>query len=207
MSLFLHRKAFKRGAFSSLGVFEISDDVKIHSTAEVSDAARIGKGTRIWHHSQVRENARIGRDCVISKNVYIDFGVNIGNKVKIQNNVSVYHGVTIEDCAFIGPHVCFTNDKIPRAVNPDETVKGGGDWEPSETVIKKGASIGANSTILSGITIGEWALVGAGSLVTKDVPDYALVCGTPAKIVGYVCKCGKKLDEDKRCEICGTELK
>lgn len=188
-------------------MFEISNTIKVHLTAEVSDKARIGEGTSIWHHSQIRENARIGKNCIIGKNVYVDFDVSIGNNVKIQNNVSVYHGVAIEDGVFIGPHVCFTNDKFPRAINPDGTLKKGDDWEVSKTLIKKGASVGANSTIISGITIGEWALVGAGSVVTKDVPDYGLVCGSPARLVGYVCKCGKKLEGSKKCDICGIGLK
>ena len=137
------------------------------------------------------------------KNVYIDHHVSIGINVKIQNNVSVFHGVTIEDNVFVGPHVCFTNDKSPRAVNPDGTVKSAHDWVAEKTLVKKGASIGAAATILP-VIIGEWAMIGAGSIVTKDVPPYALVVGTPAKIVGYVCKCGKKIEQ--KCAVCRISM-
>ncbi|MEK6844011.1 MAG: acyltransferase [Nanoarchaeota archaeon] len=177
----------------------------IHKTAEVSEKATIGEGTKIWNHSQIREGAKIGENCIISKNVYIDRNVEIGNNVKIQNNVSIYFKAIIEDGVFIGPHVCFTNDKIPRAINHDGTLKGLEDWNPEKTHIKQGSSIGANSTLLSGITIGKWVMIGAGSVVTKDVPDYGLVVGCPARLVGYVCKCGLKL-EGKTCEKCNTKL-
>jgi len=186
--------------------------VRIHPTAEVSEKATIGEGTTIWHQAQVREDAKIGKSCVISKNVYIDRGVIIGNNVKIQNNCSLYYEAILEDGVFIGPHVCFTNDKIPRAVNPDGSIKGGGgnatDWKISKIVIKKGATLGANSTIIGGITIGEWALVGAGSVVTKDVPAYALVYGNPARFKGYVCKCGNKLiDKCSNCKVSLSSVK
>jgi len=178
----------------------------IHQSAEVSLKARVGNGTKIWNLAQIREGAQIGENCIISKNVYIDFDVRIGNNVKIQNNVSIYHGTTIEDNVFIGPHVCFTNDKNPRAVNPDGTIKKEEDWKISKILVKEGASIGANSTILPGITIGEFALIGAGSVVTKDVLKYAIVFGNPSRQVGYTCKCGKKLEENKKCKDCGISL-
>jgi UDP-2-acetamido-3-amino-2,3-dideoxy-glucuronate N-acetyltransferase len=165
----------------------------IHKTAEVSGKAVIGEGTSIWNWVQVRENACIGRNCIISKGVYIDFDVKIGNNVKIQNNVSIYHGVVIEDGVFIGPHVCFTNDKMPRAINPDGTIKSASDWKVSGILIKEGASIGANSTILPGITIGKYALIGSGSVVTKDIPDFAMAYGNPARLVGKVNILGEKI--------------
>jgi UDP-2-acetamido-3-amino-2,3-dideoxy-glucuronate N-acetyltransferase len=169
----------------------------IHKTADVSKDAQIGENTSVWNQSQVRENAIIGNNCVLSKNVYICSGVKIGNNVKIQNNVSVYQGVTIEDGVFVGPHVCFTNDKTPRAINPDGTLKTGSgnpdDWEISKTIVKYGASIGANSTIVCGVNVGRFALIGAGSVVTKDVKDNALVYGNPAVNHGFVCDCGEKL--------------
>jgi acetyltransferase-like isoleucine patch superfamily enzyme len=169
----------------------------IHATAEVADSARIGEGTRIWHHSQVRPDAQIGSNCNIGKGVYIDAGVRIGDNVKIQNYVSVYHGVTVEDGVFIGPHVCFTNDMRPRAINVDGSPKAVDDWVLSETLVKRGAAIGANSTVRCGITIGEWAMVGSGSVITRDVPAYGLVFGNPAHLHGFVCPCGEKLSYSK----------
>ena len=169
----------------------------VHDTAEVSPRAQIGEGTKIWNQAQVREGVCIGEGCIISKNVYIDENVQIGSRVKIQNNVNVYHGVTVEDDVFLGPSMTFTNDMFPRAFN--------GDWEVSDTLVKRGASVGANATIRCGITIGEYAMIGAGSTVTKDVPAYALVVGNPARQIGWVCKCGCKLDNRKVCPKCGIK--
>lgn len=167
--------------------------VRIHPTAEVSPDAELGEGTSVWHHAQIRENASIGKQCIIGKGVYIDTGVNIGNNVKIQNYVSIYHGVTLEDGVFIGPHVCFTNDLHPRAINPEGDLKAADDWILVPTLVKRGASLGANSTIRCGITIGQWVMVGSGSVVTRDLPDCALVWGNPGRIRGFVCPCGNKL--------------
>ena len=169
--------------------------VFIHATAEVSSQAKIGENTKIWNLAQVREGASIGENCIISKNVYIDTGVRIGNNVKIQNNVNVYNGVTIEDDVFLGPSMTFTNDMFPRAVNPR--------WQITETLVKMGASIGANATIICGVTIGECAMVGAGAVVTKDVPPYTLVVGNPARKLGNVCRCGARIiDSTRLCEKC-----
>lgn len=173
------------------------EGVFIHPTAEVSPQAQIGSGTKIWNQAQVREHVVIGASCVISKNVYIDAGVSIGSGVKIQNNVNVYHGVTIEDDVFLGPSMTFTNDRFPRAFHDDFTV--------SETLVKRGASIGANATIRCGIVIGEYAMVGSGSVVTRDVPPHALVVGNPARQIGWVCKCGGKLDQGGQCPACGEK--
>lgn len=162
-----------------------------HYTSDIALNADIGEGTKIWHQAQIREGTKIGKNCIISKNVYVDHDVIIGDNVKVQNNVSIYFKAILEDGVFVGPHVCFTNDKVPRAINLDGSVRN--DWTVEKTVVKKGASIGANSTILPGITIGEWALIAAGSIVTKDVPDHGLIIGCPGKLVGYVCYCGKKL--------------
>lgn len=169
--------------------------VRIHPTADVSADAKIGEGTSIWHHCQVRPGVQIGENCILGKGVYVDADVCIGSNVKIQNYVSVYHGVTVEDGVFIGPHVCFTNDLRPRAINPDGSLKGATDWIVSETVVGKGAALGANSTIRCGIRIGEWAMVGSGSVVTRDVPAYGVVFGNPARLRGFVCPCGADLEK------------
>lgn len=168
-------------------------NVRIHPTADVSPDASIGDGTSIWNQAQVREGSRIGARCILGKNVYVDAGVRIGDDVKIQNNVSLFHGVTVEDGVFIGPHVCFTNDRLPRAINRDGSLKSDSDWEVSPILVRRGAAIGANSTILPGVTIGNWAMVGSGSVVTNDVAGYELVVGNPARRLGSACPCGQPL--------------
>ena len=168
-------------------------NVRVHPTAEVDAGASIGAGTSIWNQAQVREGAQIGSQCIIGKNVYIDTGVVIGDHTKVQNNVSVFHGVTIEDGVFIGPHVCFTNDRTPRAINPDGSLKTDADWEVTATLVRHGAAIGANSTILPGVTIDRWAMVGSGSVVTRDVGPNELVAGNPARRLGSACSCGQPL--------------
>lgn len=168
--------------------------IRIHPTAEISENCVIGIDTSIWHHAQIREGVVIGKECIIGKGVYIDSDVRIGDRVKIQNYVSIFHGVSLEDGVFVGPHVCFTNDLQPRAINPDGTLKAADDWVLSKTTIKFGAALGANATIRCGITVGSWAMVGAGSVVTKNVPDYGLVFGNPATLQGFVCFCGKRLE-------------
>ncbi len=189
--------------------------IRIHHTADVSNGATIGDATSVWHHAQIREGAIIGQECIIGKGVYIDAGVIIGDRVKIQNYVSVYHGVTIEDGVFVGPHVCFTNDLHPRAVNPDGSLKAADDWVLSQTLVRLGAALGANSTIVCGTAIGAWAMVGSGSVVTRDVPDYGLVFGNPARLHGFVCPCGTRLvhreslgnKELLSCPQCKREIK
>lgn len=159
----------------------------IHPTASVDPRATIGDGSRLWINVQVRESAAIGRDCIISKDVYIDCNVHIGDRCKVQNSVSVYNGVTVGDDVFIGPNAAFTNDKVPRAFNAD--------WKITPTRIDNGASIGANATIVCGITVGEYAMVAAGSVVTKDVPPYTLVMGNPARAYARIDRDGNKLEE------------
>jgi len=160
-------------------------NVFIHPTANVHTMAVVGDGTKIWINVQVRENAQIGKNCIISKDVYIDFDVKIGNECKIQNSVSVYNGVTIDSKVFVGPNVSFTNDKIPRAFNKE--------WKVTPTLVKQGASIGANATIVCGITIGEFAMVAAGAVVTKDVAPFALVAGNPAVQIAIIDEFGNRI--------------
>jgi UDP-2-acetamido-3-amino-2,3-dideoxy-glucuronate N-acetyltransferase len=167
--------------------------IRIHPTAEVSEQAEIGEGTFIWHQVQVREGARLGRHCVLGKGVYVDTGAILGDNVKVQNYVSIYRGVTLEDGVFCGPHSVFTNDKRPRAVNPDGSPKAADDWALVPTRVKKGASIGANAVIVCGVTVGAWAMIGSGAVVSRDVPDYGLVWGNPARLHGFVCPCGGRL--------------
>ncbi len=162
----------------------------VHKTAEIGKKTVIGENTKIWHYAQIRENVSIGSNCIIGKNVYIDFDTEIGNNCKIQNNCSIYHKTVIKDGVFIGPHVIITNDKNPRAIDAEGNLKSAQDWVVGTTTIKNGASIGAGSILLPNITIGKFAMIGAGSVVSHDVPDFALAYGNPAKIHGKVDKEG-----------------
>jgi len=186
----------------------------VHPTAEVEPGAEVGAGTRIWRQAHVRGQACIGEQCNIGKGVFVDEHVHIGSRVKIQNHTSVFEGVTLEDGVFVGPHVCFTNDLFPRAITPAGDLKTSDDWEVTPTFVRYGASIGGGSVIRCGVTIGEFALVGAGSVVTRNVPPHALVFGNPARPHGYVCRCARPLsrlvhDEDEHlvgwCESCQQE--
>lgn len=158
----------------------------VPATSVVDETAVIGEGTRVWNFVHVREKAEIGKDCILGDYVYVGRGVKIGNKVKLQNRATVYEGATIGDNVFVGPHVTFTNDFYPRSFNTD--------WKITETHVKEGASIGASTVIVCGVTIGEYALIGAGSVVTTDIPAYALAYGNPARIRGFVCRCSRKLE-------------
>jgi UDP-2-acetamido-3-amino-2,3-dideoxy-glucuronate N-acetyltransferase len=160
----------------------------VHESSYVDDHVEIGEGTKIWHFSHIMMNSKIGKKCSIGQNVVISSNVRIGNNVKIQNNVSVYEGVVLEDDVFCGPSMVFTNVNTPRSGTPRNTSA-----DYASTLVKRGASIGANATIVCGNTLGEFAFVGAGSVVTKDVPAYAMVYGNPARIRGYACECGLKL--------------
>ncbi len=160
----------------------------VHPTAIVEDGAVLGAGTFIWHHCHVRSTATIGGGCTFGKNVYVDSDVTIGDRVKIQNNVSVFHGVTLEDEVFVGPSAVFTNDMYPRAAADD--------WTVVPTLVRSGASIGANATLICGITIGRYATVAAGSMVTRDVEDHQLVRGNPAQPAGWMCACGRPASRD-----------
>lgn len=167
--------------------------IRIHPTADVAPTAEIGDDTQIWHQAQVREHASIGRRCIIGKGVYIDFDVHIGDNCKLQNGAFIYHGATLADGVFIGPGAILTNDRQPRAINPDGSLKGEDDWQVGPITVGYGASIGAGSILLPDVTIGRFAMIAAGAVVTRNVPDHGLVAGVPARLVGYVCSCGARL--------------
>jgi UDP-2-acetamido-3-amino-2,3-dideoxy-glucuronate N-acetyltransferase len=176
-------------------------DYFVHETSIVEPGAQVGSGTKIWHFSHVMPKAIIGAECVLGQNVFVADNAIIGNHVKIQNNVSIYEGVILEDFVFCGPSTVFTNTKTPRSAYPRNTLE-----EHLVTRVKYGATLGANSTILCGLTVGEWAMVGAGAVVSKDVPAYALVAGGAGAIIGWSCECGVTLviqDERGLCRECG----
>jgi acetyltransferase-like isoleucine patch superfamily enzyme len=172
----------------------------VHPTADIEDGVTIGDGTRIWHQGHIRSGASIGRGCNLGKNVFVDAGVSIGSRVKIQNNVSVYRGVTIEDDVFVGPSAVFTNDRYPRAASDT--------WEVVPTLVRRGASIGANATLVCGIEIGEYAVVAAGSVATRSVRPHQVVMGNPARHYAWACTCGQVVSKaaeppiDLRCPTC-----
>lgn len=175
----------------------------VHESSYVDEGAKIGEGTKIWHFSHIQSGATIGEKCSIGQNVNIANNVIIGNFVKIQNNVSVYEGVELDDYVFCGPSMVFTNDLTPRSKYP----KGSSNY--LKTKVKYGATIGANATIVCGHTIGKWSMIASGAVVTKDVPDYALYAGVPAKQIGWVCECGARLNDTLSCNHCNRiyELK
>jgi UDP-2-acetamido-3-amino-2,3-dideoxy-glucuronate N-acetyltransferase len=175
-----------------------------HETVCVDDPASIGEGTRIWHFTHIAKGAKVGPGCTIGQNVYVAPGAVVGAGVKIQNNVSVYEGVTLEDGVFCGPSVVFTN-----VINPRSHISRRHEFRP--TLVRQGATVGANATVLCGLTIGRFAFIGAGSVVTRDVPDFALITGNPGRPQGWMCRCGVKLKlptkagrKRARCRVCGT---
>ena len=176
-------------------------DYFVHESSYVDDGVEIGQGTKIWHFSHIQSGAVIGNNCSFGQNVNVANNVKIGNGVKVQNNVSIYEGVELEDYVFCGPSMVFTNDLTPRAKYP----KGSAGYK--KTVLKEGATVGANATIVCGHTIGKWAMIAAGAVVTKDVPNYALMAGVPAKQIGWVCECGEIMKESGTCPKCGRENK
>lgn len=177
----------------------INKDFFVHESSYVDENVSIGKGTKIWHFSHIQSGARIGSNCNLGQNVNVSNNVVIGKNVKIQNNVSIYEGVELEDFVFCGPSCVFTNDLTPRSEYPmDKT-------DYHKTIVKYGASIGANATIICGNSLGKYSMVAAGAVVTKNVDDYALVAGVPAKQIGWVCECGTVLKKDLKCNACGKK--
>ena len=168
----------------------------VHESSYVDDNVKIGKGTKVWHFCHVQHGATIGENCSFGQNVNISNNVRIGNGVKVQNNVSIYEGVELEDYVFCGPSMVFTNDLTPRAKYPK------GNLGYKKTLVKVGATIGANATIVCGVELGQWCTIAAGAVVTKNVPAHALMAGVPARQIGWVCECGKVLDESLNCPDC-----
>lgn len=185
------------------------DNVFIHPSA-ISETDRIGDGTRIWAFAHILKGAQIGRDCNIGDHVYVENGAVIGNSVTVKNGVSVWEGVTLEDGVFVGPNVCFTNDRYPRSPRHVETRKR---YETKQwlvpTLVREGATIGANATILCGVNIGRFAMIAAGAVVVRDVADFCLVAGCPARQTGHVCVCGEPLQEESnwQCNVCGRRYR
>ena len=192
------------------GVRGTTPKTYVHPTADIASDAQLGAGTRVWNQAQVRERAVIGSECIVGKGAYIDRGVRIGDRCKIQNGVSVFHGFELEDGVFLGPGVMLLNDDVPRAIRPDGTLKSDADWDVSEGRICRGASIGGGAVVLPGVVVGEFAMIGAGAVVTKSVPSHGLAYGNPARLHGYVCRCGSQLEEMAGaflpCSTCGFQL-
>jgi len=186
-------------AGNTVGVTYNAAGFYAHPTATVDTGARIGAGTKIWHYCHVSDDAAIGEQCVLGQNVFVAPHVRIGSGVRIQNNVSVYQGVTLEDNVFCGPSMVFTN-----VLNPRAEVARKDEYTP--TIVKRGATLGANCTVLCGITISEYAFIAAGAVVTRNVPAYALMMGSPAKRTGWICACGVKLGSELKC-VCGRSYK
>lgn len=176
-------------------------DFFVHPTSVVDDNVEIGEGTKIWHFSHIQSGAKIGKNCSLGQNVNVSNNVKIGDGCKLQNNVSLYEGLEAEDDVFFGPSCVFTNDLTPRAKYPK------GHAAYVKTLIRQGATIGANATVVCGHTIGKWALIGAGAVVTSNVPAHALMLGVPAKRAGWACECGELLSQDLVCSKCGRKYK
>jgi len=197
----------------------IDPSARIHPSADLERDVRVGAGSSVWHRAQVRTGARIGAECIVGRDAFIDEGVTIGDRVKIQNAALVYHGVTVEDGVFIGPNAILTNDRFPRSITRDGELARADDWTVSPILLRRGCSIGAGAVVVAGTVIGQFATVGAGAVVTRDVPDHALVAGNPARRLGWVCFCGQRLRDsagapvrgdftsDAACPACSTRFR
>jgi UDP-2-acetamido-3-amino-2,3-dideoxy-glucuronate N-acetyltransferase len=175
----------------------------VHPSAEIADDAWVGAGAKIWHQAQILSAASIGEGTIVGKGAFVDRGVRVGARAKIQNYALLYRGAVLDDEVFVGPHAIMANDRYPRAANPDGSRKTDRDWTVSQSVVHRGASIGAGSILLPGVEVGINAMVGAGALVTADIPAHALVFGSPARFVAWVCLCGGQLDDrDLLCPVC-----
>jgi acetyltransferase-like isoleucine patch superfamily enzyme len=181
----------------------MTDQAFIHPDAEVSPGVQVGDRTRIWDRARVREGATIGSDCIIGRGAYLDEGVQIGDRVKIQNNALVYHGVHVASGVFIGPAAILTNDRFPRSVTAAGTLATAQDWVVSDSYLEEGCSIGAGAVVVAGCTVGAFATVGAGAVVTRDVPGHCLVVGNPARALGWVCRCGQRLADERGQPVAG----
>jgi UDP-2-acetamido-3-amino-2,3-dideoxy-glucuronate N-acetyltransferase len=206
----------------------IDPTARIHPTADIEAGVSVGAGSSVWHRAQVRAGARIGAECIVGRDAFIDEGVTIGHRVKIQNAALVYHGVTVEDGVFIGPNAILTNDRFPRAITRSGELARADDWTVSPILLRRGCSIGAGAVVVAGTVVGRFATVGAGAVVTRDVPDHALVAGNPARRLGWACFCGQRLRDasgpvgaapvggapvpgdfagDAACPACGTRFR
>lgn len=187
----------------------MSPEPSVVHFGDLAPSAVVAPSAKVWHHAQVREGATIGEGCIIGRGAYIGIGVRLGKNCKIQNHALVYEPALLGDGVFIGPAVVLTNDRLPRAVNPDLTLKSATDWEAVGVTVREGASIGARSVCIAPLEIGEWSMIGAGSVVTRDVPAYALVVGNPAQQIGWVSRSGHRLEQygssaEWRCSVTGS---
>ena len=171
----------------------IDPSARVHATADIESDVSVGRGTSIWHRAQLRTGATVGAECVIGRDAFIDEGVILGDRVKIQNGALVYHGVTVEDGVFIGPGAILTNDRYPRAITSSGDLARAEDWQVTPITLRYGSSIGAGAVVVAGVEVGRFAMAGAGAVVTKSIPSHALVAGSPARRIGWVCACGMRL--------------